>query len=261
MKADMTRDTFHPLKHFARVLMQQGRVQLDADWNEQAAILLGYLQALAADLVGPAGGPENNYGFAISRLTQKPNTPDFQIGFGHYYVDGLLCQADSVPIAIFPTATAGIFQVRNWRSDFELQPIPHYEVFDYSPFSPNPPAPVTITSPNRALSQITIQTVPPAVGSFLDPRLRRVISYQHQPDFVFSTLAGAVSPPPLPAGFSQIYLDVWERVITYAEDDRIREVALGGPDTAARTKLVWQVKSIQPAGGGGGTPGCMTLQQ
>ena len=40
MKADLTRDTFHPLKHYSRVLMQQGRVQLDADMNEQAAILL-----------------------------------------------------------------------------------------------------------------------------------------------------------------------------------------------------------------------------
>ena len=40
MKADLTRDTFHPLKHYARVLTQQGRVQLDADMNEQAAILL-----------------------------------------------------------------------------------------------------------------------------------------------------------------------------------------------------------------------------
>ena len=35
-RGDFTRDTFNPLKHFSRVLMQQGRVQLDADWNEQA---------------------------------------------------------------------------------------------------------------------------------------------------------------------------------------------------------------------------------
>ena len=40
MKGDFTRNTFDPDKHFLRVLMQQGRVQLDSDWNEQAAILL-----------------------------------------------------------------------------------------------------------------------------------------------------------------------------------------------------------------------------
>ena len=40
MKGDFTRDTFDPTRHFSRVLMQQGRVQLDADWNEQTAIVM-----------------------------------------------------------------------------------------------------------------------------------------------------------------------------------------------------------------------------
>lgn len=39
------------------------------------------------------------------------------------------------------------------------------------------------------------------------------------------------------------YLDVWERHITALQDDRLREVALGGPDTCTRSKVVWQVKS------------------
>ena len=39
MRGDFSRDTFDPVKHFSRVLQQQGRVQLDADWNEQTAIL------------------------------------------------------------------------------------------------------------------------------------------------------------------------------------------------------------------------------
>jgi len=58
MKADLTRITFEPSKHFSRVIMQQGRVQLDADWNEQAAILSHYLQALTADVIGPNSSPE-----------------------------------------------------------------------------------------------------------------------------------------------------------------------------------------------------------
>jgi Family of unknown function (DUF6519) len=97
MKADLTRRTFDPLKHFTRVLMQQGRVQLDADWNEQSAELLHYLRALAADLIGPHGGPDDGSGktgFAISAFTTKPDPPDFIIGAGHYYVDGILCEAD-----------------------------------------------------------------------------------------------------------------------------------------------------------------------
>ena len=37
-RGDFSRDTFDPSKHFLRVLMQQGRVSLDADWNEQTDI-------------------------------------------------------------------------------------------------------------------------------------------------------------------------------------------------------------------------------
>lgn len=38
MKGDFTRFTHDPGRRFRGVLMQQGRVQLDADWNEHVAI-------------------------------------------------------------------------------------------------------------------------------------------------------------------------------------------------------------------------------
>ena len=50
-------------KNYLRILMQQGRVQLDADWNEQVDTLLYHLQTLTSDLVGPHGGPYKNVGF------------------------------------------------------------------------------------------------------------------------------------------------------------------------------------------------------
>jgi len=264
MKADLTRDTFHPLKHYARVLTQQGRVQLDADMNEQAAILLRYLQTLAADLIGPAGGPASNPGFEIIPLPAS-NALDFQIGFGNYYVNGLLCQADFVPMAILPTTTTAVFQLMNWRSEFELQPNPYfYEIFDATPSPSGPPpapVPVVIASATKAQDQyqITFQSAPDLTG-FSTPTLRRLITYLHQPDFVFSTKSNPNSPLPLPlqSGNLQIYLDVWERAITYAEDDSIREVALGGPDTAARSKLVWQVKWQPATSGADGQMTCGT---
>ena len=112
MKGDFTRDTFNPANHFLRVLTQQGRVQLDADANEQIAILLHYLQTLAADLIGPYGGPNGNVGFAIitrenqindlqttteekNRLKSRLNEQKLLIGPGHYYVDGVLCEQAS----------------------------------------------------------------------------------------------------------------------------------------------------------------------
>ncbi|HEY9501102.1 MAG TPA: DUF6519 domain-containing protein, partial [Pyrinomonadaceae bacterium] len=55
-RADVSRDTFDASKQFSRVFLQQGRVQLDADWNEQGDIFSRYLRSLAADLIGPHGG-------------------------------------------------------------------------------------------------------------------------------------------------------------------------------------------------------------
>src|SRR6266702_1690260 len=97
-KGDFTRDTFvfdpfNP-KHYSRVLMQQGRVQLDADWNEQTDLLLHYLRALAKDIIGPHGGPGN--GFKIGQLTDITNSKNFLIQSGHYYVDGYLCENDGL---------------------------------------------------------------------------------------------------------------------------------------------------------------------
>ena len=37
---DITRSSFDPDRHYSSVRMQQGRVQLDADWNEQLDIQL-----------------------------------------------------------------------------------------------------------------------------------------------------------------------------------------------------------------------------
>jgi hypothetical protein len=167
-RGDFTRDTFDPAKFYTRVLMQQGRVQLDADWNEQADILLHYLRALAADLIGPFGGQCFNAGFEItkedsneSRVKRENSVKnDLSIGTGHYYVDGILC------------------------------------------VNKNP------------------------------------VTYSNQRDYPLPDKYAMPEPPFL------VYLDVWERTITYNEDSNIRETALGinGPDTATRSQLVWQVK-------------------
>src|SRR5215208_995058 len=97
MRADLTRDTFDAREHFTRVLMQPGRVQLDAATNEQVSILWHYLQTLAADLIGPHGGPEVNSGFEITLEPGDSNTPaDLSISPGRYYVDGILCENEAV---------------------------------------------------------------------------------------------------------------------------------------------------------------------
>ncbi len=156
MKGDFTRSTFKPEKHYSSVRMQQGRVQLDADWNEQMDINSHRIEKEALDTIGPCGVPRDGGGFEIKIDTESGNE-NLIISRGSIYVDGILCE--------------------NFRDiDVTLQE----DLPDY--------------------------TLPNGEGVYL------------------------------------AYLDVWQRHITAVEDPQIREVALGGPDTATRIKTVWQAK-------------------
>lgn len=76
--------------------------------------------------------------------------------------------------------------------------------------------------------------------------------YADQPDFTpvppvnneggDALLAWLAQPSPNQAFW--VYLDVWERHVSWIEDDSIREPALGGPDTCSRAKVVWQAKAL-----------------
>jgi hypothetical protein len=153
MKGDFTRNTFRNSKHYRKVNMQQGRVQVDADWNEQNDIQFHYEKEYLKDLIGKNGTLAKNDGFAIT-----PSGNEFLIGRGSYYVDGILCENEST------------------------------------------------------------------------------IEYSKQSEVV------------LPSKFAArpylVYLDVWERHITHLDDPYIREQALGNVDTATRSKIVWQVLTI-----------------
>src|SRR6478735_8196112 len=98
MPGDYSRRLFRKNKHYSGVLMQQGRVQLDADWNEQQDIEGHRSQTATADVVGACGGPRSGAGFGL-RVTEG----DVLIGAGRYYVDGILCENElDVGIAAQP---------------------------------------------------------------------------------------------------------------------------------------------------------------
>ncbi|OUL31926.1 hypothetical protein BV378_01280 [Nostoc sp. RF31YmG] len=90
MKGDFSRFSFNPQKRFSRVLMQQGRVQLDADWNEQLDITEHRIAAEITDFIGQSGAPEKSAGFEIT-ADDKTN---LKIGEGRYYVEGMLFEND-----------------------------------------------------------------------------------------------------------------------------------------------------------------------
>ena len=94
MKSDITKSTFRSKKHYKSVRMQQGRVQLDADWNEQADILLHRIETGTRDLLGKSGGTNESDGFRIVTSADRPD--DFDITPGRYYVNGILCENDGL---------------------------------------------------------------------------------------------------------------------------------------------------------------------
>lgn len=93
MHADISRDTFRPERHYSAVVAQQGRVQLDADANEQTAIQLHQARTALSDLIGTHGGPRGAAGFEVRFLGGSRELDDLSIGGGRYYVDGILVDA------------------------------------------------------------------------------------------------------------------------------------------------------------------------
>ena len=93
MKGDFTRFTFRPHKHYSSVRMQQGRVQLDSDWNEQVDIAAQRVETETGDVLGRYGVPMENPGFAIKirpDFVSRDSVP--LIGKGHLYLDGILVE-------------------------------------------------------------------------------------------------------------------------------------------------------------------------
>ncbi len=65
MKGDFSRLPARSDRSFDRVLMQQGRLQTDFDWNEQSAAEAERHLRAVRDLIGPQGAPADRAGFAI----------------------------------------------------------------------------------------------------------------------------------------------------------------------------------------------------
>ncbi|SFF76516.1 hypothetical protein SAMN05518801_101350 [Novosphingobium sp. CF614] len=87
MKGDFSRLRFDPTRQYDAVLLQQGRVALDADANEAAVIALDRDRRTSADVIGKVGAPQDTPGFGIS---VEP-AGKLGVGAGTLYVDGIRC--------------------------------------------------------------------------------------------------------------------------------------------------------------------------
>lgn len=93
MGGDYSRRQFDPRKHYTSVLLQQGRVLLDSDWNEGEAIRAHLWRTFVRDVLGPSAFPrhdDGDAGFAVSTDGLRVT-----IGAGHAWIDGLLCELEA----------------------------------------------------------------------------------------------------------------------------------------------------------------------
>lgn len=135
MSFDSSRFTFDPWNDYLGVVMQQGRVQLDADWNEWLAQFARRIQAGSMDTMGRAAVPATTpNGFKINAFVDGGGSQHVTIGAGRMYVDGLMVENHGpASSALWDSALAE-------KSGAPAAPPPVAEIdFDYTaqPYLPN----------------------------------------------------------------------------------------------------------------------------
>ena len=97
MSFDNSRITFNPFNDYAGVVMEQGRVQTDSDWNEWLAEISRRTQAGTLDILGHAVYPPTTpFAFQIN-ASSSGGVNSITIGRGRMYVDGLLVENHGDP--------------------------------------------------------------------------------------------------------------------------------------------------------------------
>ena len=281
MKGDFTRSTFQRQKHYTSVRMQQGRLQLDSDWNEQADIQNYLRQSQVVDMVGsdsgapsvnPATGQptRNSFRVVVVALSNPPkaNEPsDLALIPGHFYANGVLCELETgtsfsarlvkdkpqtitVDSLIIDGRKLAIGQWLELKGDNDSAIIAssNAQIANETTAIQG----LQIVSIDEKRRELTVNgtlsesETPSELEQTDTVKLRRLLTYRTQADYPI------LDRSPVSAGDYLAYLDVWERHITVIDDQEIRETALNVPDTATRTKTVWQLKlqPISPSTGG-----------
>ncbi|WP_371582256.1 DUF6519 domain-containing protein [Streptomyces sp. NBC_01314] len=179
MHADLSRLTFRPERHYSAVIAQQGRVQLDADTNEQTAIQLHQARTFAADLIGRHGGPKDAVGFRIEYVGGMHDLDTLYIHGGRYYVDGILCDAYRPA----PGTPVQADQADAEEQDDTAEPLTHWTYWDQPDGYRNPEKPGDrLPSPAQSPFVVYLQVWERAVFAAEEPALREVALGTAMPD-------------------------------------------------------------------------------
>ena len=266
MKGDFTRSTFSPQKHYTSVRMQQGRLQLDSDWNEQVDIQQHLQNAQAVDVIGSTTGVSTvdiqtglftNEAFKLLEINNGLSNgnlkTDIAILPGHLYVYGILCELSKEPVFTgeFNPSDPKNIKVESLIIGDRPFEIGEWLIADDENDEDNYLKGLQITAIDKISCILTlsnsshlerIRQVPTnedtSKKTLQTKSLRRILTYCTQPDYPNPTPLD-----PLKSGGQYLaYIDVWQRHITALDDPTIRDIALNVPDTTTRTKTVWQLK-------------------
>ena len=233
MHGDFSRLTSGQDKGYAAVFAQQGRVLLDADFNEQVAIYAYLGRRLAADLIGRHAGPvlpqQPFPSFDITQsASQGGGPPDFAIGAGRYYVDGIMIDAtppvqlDPVP-SDKPASGQGPPPVDHWT--YWTQPEAYLDPENKTDRLPDIPYVVYLKVSERFISAVEDPDIlETALGAALPDTTGRVkVTWQ-----VLAISESDVKTGVKDAGDMRNAFDAWA-------DDRRQAGGLGGrPDRTAQ---------------------------
>jgi len=214
MSFDNSRFTFNSWNNNSGVVMEQGRVQLDSDWNEWLAELHRRIQAGTLDVVGQAIYPATTpFAFRITATGGTPNK--VMIGAGRMYVDGLLAENHGDPSqAVWDPALAELSNAPQPPANpAPAPPGPGAIDFTQQPYLPNATLPtgagthlayldvwirpVTFLEESNLIDP-TVRLIDPAVGVDTTGRLQTVwqVKLAQVPS---TTTCGSISPWPAPS--------------------------------------------------------------
>jgi hypothetical protein len=95
MGSDRARISYDATRKWRGLVAQQGRVTVEADWNEAAAIDAVQDRHITLDVVGPVGSPDGGYGVTAGQPSSPPasasppaSTADLIVGKGTLYLGG-----------------------------------------------------------------------------------------------------------------------------------------------------------------------------